>query len=235
MTRSHEEGYILASAIGALLAISIVAAALIGASGDALAASRRAEADATRSALLQSALAVVGTQLVLEPRRRQIGLEGLAVFDVLGEGAMARVTWEARKLDLNRAQPDAIRALLSDRSIETSLRENIVAAVAKSQAAGTAIRLLTDLDLDRSQEDCLATMLTVFGGMDSYDPDLEETDVQVGRPAAGARLTVELALRDQEQEGIAVVILMTRNPNQPFKILDWRQTSSLAGDSCDVT
>lgn len=234
MTTRGEDGYILASAIGVLLAISIVAAALVGASGDALSATRRAEADAQHSTLLQSALVVVGTQLLLEPRRRQIDLEGLASFDVLERRAKARITWEARKLDVNRAEAEAIRTLLNDRDVTTALREKVVAAAARSQAAGTPLRLLTDFGLDRAEEDCLASLLTVFGGLDQFDPEILQATSQIGRPAAGARLTVDLALEGEEQDGLAAVILITRNPTRPFKVLDWRRTSSLAGDPCDV-
>lgn len=234
MKRRGEDGYILASAIGALLAISIVAAALVGASGDALSATRRAEADAQHSTLLHSALVVVGTQLLLEPRRRQIDLEGLASFDVLGSQTKARISWEARKLDVNHAEAEAIRTLLNDRGVKADLRDRVVAAVARSQAAGTPLRLLTDFGVDRTEEDCLATHLTVFGGLDRFDADIQETAIQIGRPAAGARLTVELALEGEEQNGLAAVILITRNPARPFKVLDWRRTSSLAGDPCDV-
>lgn len=234
MSVGREDGYILASAIAALLAISIVAAALIGASGDALAASRRAEADAVRSAILQSALRVVGTQLVLEPRRRQIDLEGRATIDVLGHAVAVEVSWEARKLDINRTEPDAIRELLDDQQLDPDFRSKAVAMSERRQAAAAPLRLLSDLGLNRSEEDCLAEWLTVFGGMTEYDPAIAKETVQIGRPAAGSRLTVRLALKDAAQDGLAAVILMTRNPTDPFKILDWRPTSRLAGDPCNV-
>lgn len=232
--QTREDGYILASAIGSLLAISIVAAALVGASSNALAASKRAEADAAQSSILRSALLVVGTQLVLEPRRRQIDLEGQAIFPVLGQQVTARINWETRKLDINLAEPSVIGAFLQDRGIDASIRNDATAAVAR-RVSGAPARLMSDLGLERSIEDCLATYLTVFGGSTDFDPAAVQEEIQIGRPAAGARLTVDLAIVGHEQEGLSAVILVTRTPATPFKILDWRPTSRLAGDPCDVS
>lgn len=231
---TREDGYILASAIGSLLAISIVAAALVGASSSALTASKRAEAEAAQTSLLRSALLVVGTQLVLEPRRRQIDLEGQAVFPVLGQQVTARISWETRKLDINLAEPSVIGAFLQDRNVDPAIRRDVTAALAR-RGSGTPARLMSDLGLERSIEDCLTTHLTVFGGSADFDPTAPEADIQIGRPAAGARLTVDLAIVGQEQDGLSAVILITRTPAAPFKILDWRPTSRLAGDPCDVS
>ncbi len=232
--QTREDGYILATAIGSLLAISIVAAALVGASSSALVTSKRAEAEATQASLLRSALLVVGTQLVLEPRRRQIDLEGQAFFPVLGQQVTARISWETRKLDINLAEPSVVSAFLQERNVDATIREDVVAALTRRASEGP-MRLVSDLGLQRSVEDCLTTYLTAFGGAADFDPAAAKEDMEIGRPGAGARLTVDLAIVGQEQDGLSAVILLTRTPASPFKILDWRPTSRLAGGPCDVS
>lgn len=234
MNRTGEQGYILASTLVVLLAIGMVASALLGASGDALSRLKRAEADARRDALLESALVIIGSQLPVEPRRRQIDLEGDIALDVFGQPVAARIAWEARKLDLNAADPAALARLLAAHEVPEGTSQKIMAFIREGRAAKTPVRFLADIGLQRAEEDCIAALVTVFGGLAGFDPAMIDEPAPVGRPAVGSRLTVSLALRGHEQDGLAASILVSGKPSEPYRVLDWRPTSSLAGDPCDA-
>ncbi len=88
-----DQGYILASVIGVLLAISIVAAALVGASGEAASRLRRSEVAAGREAILQSAILVLTTQLALDSRRRVLDLDKTSSVQVLDQAVRFRIAF----------------------------------------------------------------------------------------------------------------------------------------------
>jgi len=232
MTAQRDEGYILASAIGVLLAISIVAAALVGTSGESLRRIRRAESAAKLETTLQSALALIASQLVLDPRRREIALTAGTPLTVLGQTINFQIGWESSKLDVNLAEPEIVAARLQGSGLDAKALEATLAAIRHSRATSQPISLLTELKGDQVTQTCLASLLTVFGGQSTFDPKLKGEPPLIGRPAAGSRLAIDLAVSGAEPEGLSTVILITGDPLAPWQVMDWRRSSSLAGEPC---
>lgn len=232
MISQRDEGYILASAIGVLLSISIVAATLVGTSGESLRRIRRAESEAMRETTLQSALTLIASQLVLDPRRRAIDLVADAQLMMFDQTLKYRISWESRKIDVNLAEPEIVEARLRQSSLDAKDREVALAAVRQSRLTSQPIRLLTELKGDQVAQTCLASLLTVFGGQSTFDPTRNAEQSIVGRPAAGSRLAIDLAVSGAEAEGLSTVILITGDTLKPWQVMDWRRSSSLAGEPC---
>ena len=93
MTAQRDDGYILASAIGVLLAISIVAATLVGTAGESVRRISRAESAAKQETTLEAALTLIASQLVVDPRRRAIDLTDGKSPAVLDETIRFRIGW----------------------------------------------------------------------------------------------------------------------------------------------
>ena len=228
----RESGYILASALGVLLAMSIVAAALISASANSLSQMIRAESAAQDETALRSALSIVASQLSLDTRRRELNLSETFSVPVSGREVVGRLSWETDKLDINHANIDAIEARLTDAQLAPDIVEQALSATRKSRADKGAIRLIDDIGLDREGLACAASMLTVFGGRTVYAPDQTQNTSMIGQAAAGSRLSIDLAI--DGRIGLSVVVLMTGDPHSTFRVLDWRQTNGKLGNECDV-
>ena len=136
----RDEGYILASVIGVLLAISLVAAALVGASGEAASRLRRAENQTARQAVLESAILVLTTQLAVDPRRRVLDLDTASSLDVLDQSVKFRIAWETSKLDINRAVPSVIERRLLAAAISGDLRAAVATRIARARADQQTLR-----------------------------------------------------------------------------------------------
>ena len=230
--KHSEDGYILASALAVLLAISIVAAALVSGSVSSLLQVVRAEKTAHQETALRSAVSLVTAQLSVEPARRQLALSENFLVAVSDEDVAVRIRWETAKLDLNRATLEAIETRLEDAEIASDIVELTLAAVRRNKEQKTPLRLLDDLGLDRESEACVASLLTVFGGVDTYASYRRLNDTTIGQPAAGSRLAIDLSIEDRI--GLSVVVLMTSDRLATFRVLDWRETNGSSGDECNV-
>jgi|GEM_PF-5874360 len=236
-----ERGYILASVIGVLLAISLVASALVTVSGEAASRLRRAEDAAKREAVLEAAILVLTAQLAMDPRRRMLDFEEASTLDVLGQSVRFRIAWETNKLDINRADPEAIARRLEVAGAPAELRTSIRARLTAARSSNTPIGLLAGLAPGIAGEDCLASVLTVFGGQESFDPErLGDPDsvgekVPIGRPAVGSRMAIDVAVHGHEADGLSVVMLLAGDSAAPWQVMDWRRSSVLGKEACDET
>jgi hypothetical protein len=235
--KSHrEDGYILASAIAVLLAISLVAAALVSASVDSLRRIQRFEKEIAGDEALRSALLVVASQLSLDPRRRQMALEnGAGSIDLLGHRVGVQVSWENAKLDVNLADRKDVEAALIDASADEYLRKAIGEAIESRRGQKDRISLVDDILPAGADRDCLHSVLTAFGGRAVFDPQAQSGEVQIGRPAAGARLSIDLWLEDRPAQGITSVVIVTGDPKSPIEVLDWRQFRAAGRERCHAT
>ena len=236
-----ERGYILASVIGVLLAISLVAAALVTASGEAASRLRRAEDAAKREAVLEAAILVLTSQLAMDPRRRALDLETISTLDVLGQSVRFRIAWETNKLDINRADPQAVVRRLEVAGAPAELRTSVQARLAAARSSNTPIGLLAGIVPGIAGEDCLSSVLTVFGGQEIFDPEsLGDPDsvgekIPIGRPAVGSRMAIDVAVDGHEADGLSVVMLLTGDSATPWQVMDWRPSSVLGKEACDET
>ncbi len=233
MSPRKEEGYILASALTVLLAISLVAAALVSTSADALRRVKGAEREASADAVLRSAVLIVSSQLAQDPRRRKLQFEGPETIDVFGKTVKAEASFESLKLDINLASPEAIEARLLDAGIAQDTRSGIRAAIQEHRSSKEPVRLLDDIAPAGADRDCLYSILTAFGGRTDYKP--EEQTHGIGRPAAGARLYLEVWTADEPARGLAATVIMTGDPAAPTKVLDWRHIRTKGEERCNET
>ncbi len=231
MNTKASDGYILASAIGMLISISVVAAALVTASGDTLMRVRRMENQASEEAVLQSALTVLLSQLALDPRRRSLPIEGNEIsLKVLERSVHAHVRWETSKLDINHASPQATAQLLADRHIPQRTADRVVATVKHARETNTPVRLLSDLGLSAGEESCVSTLLTVFGGAPDYTSAQAQQSAPIGQPAVGSRMSLDLVATDGNRTGLSTVVLFTGDDTQPVEVLDWRVGAGLGSE-----
>lgn len=228
-----DQGYILASVIGVLLAISIVAAALVGASGEAASRLRRAEDAGTRDAILRSAVLVLTTQLALDTRRRVVDLDKTSGVEILGQTVRFRIAWETNKLDINRADASAVERRLQAAGVSSDLRAAVTARISEARASGKPISLLGNIAPQPTAEDCLASLLTVFGGVADHDPENPGDAGPIGRPAVGSKIALDVAVAGEEAQGLSVVVLLTGDAAAPWQVMDWRPSSVLNGEACD--
>jgi hypothetical protein len=232
MRGREEDGYILASAIAVLLAISIVAATLVSTSVDGLRRVQRMEADARSEAALKSALLLTTSQLAQDPRRRQIRFDAReTTIDVLGQQVGVRISWENAKLDINRADPKALDEALHAAGFEENER-SALRQIIERRRSQMPIALLEDVVPAPEDRECLYSILTVFGGQTEYRAGNRIAEDLVGRPAAGSRLAIDLWLADQPALGKSAVVIMTGDPAAPAKVLDWRQFRAAGGEQC---
>ena len=229
----RDGGYILASVIGVLLAISLVAAALVGASGEAASRLRRAEDQTARQAVLESAILVLTTQLAMDPRRRVLDLDTASSLDILDYLVKFRIAWETSKLDINRAEPSVIERRLAAAAISGDLRAAVATRIARARADQEPISLLNVIASEKAAQDCLGSVLTVFGGVDSFDASNQDDDAPIGRPSVGSKIALDVAIAGHEADGLSVVVLLTGDNISPWQVLDWRQSSVLAQEACD--
>jgi hypothetical protein len=236
MSQRQEDGYILASVLAVLLTVSLVAAALVSTSAGGLKDVKEAEANASADAALHSALLVVSDQLSLDPRRRKLDIDRSdVVIDVLGRKISVRAAWEITKVDVNLANLEEIEEALVAVAATDTVRSEIRAAVQQSRAEKAQIAFLDNILPSLADRDCLHSILTVFGGSPEYRPEDEATPVRIGRPAAGAKVVVEVWLaEDFGQPGLEAVLLMTGDPARPSEVLDWRRIRSGGEERCNV-
>ncbi|CAN0339977.1 unnamed protein product [Phaeothamnion confervicola] len=233
MTSRGEDGYILASALAVLLAISLVAATLVSTSADSLRSVKKSEADAVAESALQSALVLVGSQLALDPRRRQLAFDdNTATIEVLGRSIDVLAAWENAKLDINGALVDDIDEALRNAGVDETERAAIRGSIQGYRSRKEQIPLVDDVLPGSSDRDCLYSLLTVFGGRTDYVADEQAGPVRIGRPAAGARLSVDLWLTDKPEQGIAAVVMMTGDPAAPVEVLDKRKLRAGGKERC---
>ncbi len=231
MTR-QEEGYVLASALAVLLSLSLVAAALVAASSEGRNRSRKAETDAVNNLVLKSAVDVIGSQLAMDPRRRQLATSGdRAVVDVLGRSVDVRLAWDNDKLDVNAAPIESIESLLKDKVPDIGQRNAVLAAIRAKRANLKPARLLDDVLPVEVEADCFHSILTVFGGQAEYSKEITPAR-EFGRPGSGARLSIDVRLADQSGPGLTAVVLMTGDPGAPAKVLDWRASRGSGEEAC---
>jgi hypothetical protein len=235
MTKSGEEGYILASALAVLLAISLVAAALVSTSVDVVRRAKRAETDAAADLALRSAVLVVTSQLSEDPRRRQLAFEGVETIDAAGLIINAKASWESLKLDMNLAPPEAIEQRLQDAGMDQETRSAVLSAIQTHRSNAEPIRLLDDVLPKSADWTCLRSILTIFGGRPDYNPDEQAQVFPIGRPAAGARVSIDAWLANEPAKGVSAIVIMTGNPAAPAKVLDWRRIRTGGEERCNDT
>jgi hypothetical protein len=235
MTKRGEEGYVLASTLAVLLAISLVATALVSTSADTLRRAKRIETDTAAEMALRSAVLVVTSQLSQDPRRRQLAFEGPETIDILSRAIIAKVSWESLKLDINLAPPEAIDQRLLAVGVPLDVRGEILANIQKRRSIKEPIKLLDDVLPKSADQTCLRSTLTIFGGRPEYALGEQASAVQIGRPAAGARLSIDVWLASQPATGINATVLMTGDPGAPAKVLDWRRVRTAGEERCNET
>jgi hypothetical protein len=231
--RRSEDGYILASALVVLLAISLVASALVSTSVDVLRRVRRAETDAAAEMALRSAVLLVTSQLSQDPRRRQLAFDGPETIDVLGQTIEATASWESLKLDINLASLEDIDHRLKDAGIPQDARSEVLNAIQQRRSSSESIRLLDDVLPKTADPDCLRSILTIFGGRHDYAPGEQPMLTSMGRPAAGARLTIDVELANAPRLGVSATVIMTGDPATPAKVLDWKRIRDAGKERCN--
>lgn len=233
MNLRGSEGYILASAIAVILSISIVAAALVGASSESLSRLKQLEEGVTQDAVLQSALSLLSSEIAKDPRRRAVNIGSELTLEVLDRPVQARVAWENDKADLNSADPETVATFLTDRGVSARMASTVLTSMRRARSESRALRLLDDLNLDEPDEACAASLLTVFGGRTDLQGAKSRNPPMIGQPGAGSRLAIELFLPRPARSGLRVVVLMTGDPLHPMEVLDWKRTSGAVGEeSC---
>lgn len=227
----EDDGYILAAALATLLALSLVAAALVSTSSAALQRVKRAETAAADRLALRSAILAAGSQLALDPRRRQLDLEdGQATIVIGSRTVLVSVGWETTKLDANRLPPEGVAQLLSHEGVPALAASHAVDAMAQLSAGKHQALLIDDLGRNPQEAACLNSVLTVFGGQDGSGESGQEGAAFIGQPSPGSRLHINASLNGRQ--GLSSVILMTGDPSAPFGVLDWRPTSGSEMEAC---
>jgi hypothetical protein len=238
MTSRGQDGYVLAGALAVLLTMSLVATALVSSTSDGLKRVRAAEIDAQTELTLKSAIAAAGAQLAADPRRRSMTFENGSETIVVGDASVdVAVSWEALRLDLNRASPDEIAKLLDDVDVDDATRGRIRSAIEAARTRDEVFQLTDEVISLAEAKDapCLEDRLTIFGGSDAYTPS-DEAPALIGRPAAGARIRLKARLQtSSDAPGITAVVLMTGAADAPFKVLDYRPLRVLGGEVCRDT
>lgn len=232
MKASDDDGYIMAAALAALFAMALVAAAMVSVSGSALARTKRIETAAQNRIAVESAIRMVGSQLAMDPRRRQLEVtDGSASVEVGATPVSLNLSWESARMDVNRAPLEEIEDALATADLEMSFRTAILANVRAAQADGVPISLLDDLDLPNGALACAHQHLTTFGGQTETRQVESAQPTAVGRPAAGAKLRID-AWPANGGLGRTAVILMTGDADDPYLVLDWREYRGDGGDAC---
>jgi hypothetical protein len=225
MISSRQDGYVLASALAVLFALSLTAVVLLWMSVDGLSRAKAAETTIRDEAALQSAIFLVGAQLSLDPLYRTMDLrEGAASFTLSGREVSVTLSWESDRLDLNQTSADDVDLALRERVANPQLRERIVRAIRIFKARGGLARLLDDLELDPASIGCANAHLSVFGGRKEFKPG-QSASPGVARPGAGARLRLSARNRNSLR-GLDAVVIMTGSASTPFRVLDWRHITS---------
>lgn len=230
MIQSNEDGYILASALAALFAMSLVAATLVSLSGSALARVKRMETSTQDRYALEAAIRVAASQLAVDPRRRGLSFDdGSAAIQVGDRAIRVDATWETARMDVNRASPEDIDTALRATGLDDEARSHMLAEVRTAQSIGLPLQLLDELNLSPSLLSCANEELTTFGGRTEF-VEAQNIRAITGRPAAGARVRLD-ARPANGGLGRTAVLLMTGDGRDPYRVLDWRE---LRGDPLEA-
>jgi hypothetical protein len=231
-THRGEEGYILASALAALFAMSIVAAALVAASVNELRRVAAAERTAADEAAAEAAIALAADELLRDPRERRLSFDhGAAEVVVNGRAVAVEVGFESDKVDLNYASVDDIDAALVAHDVPESDRLAIRRALDRRGSGG--FKLTDDALAGVEAPECARQALTVFGGRRGWTEADAGATMTVGVPAPGARIWVSA----QVGEGAAArareaVLLITGDPREPVRVMDWRLVRGSREEAC---
>jgi len=237
-------GYVMAAALSALLAMSLVAAALVTVSINELRRVRASEDAAAADALLDAAIVRAASEIARDPRRRIISFEGGGGEMRIGEADVTvRVGWESEKLDVNTADAGAVRAALLGGAVSQSDAADIVERMTDIRAHGQ-VRLIDDMaPPGHVASECAHRLLTVFGGR--AEPSATSSLPAVGddnraapfaRPPPGARLFIRAALDGGVRaRGREAVVLITGDPRAPALVMDVRRVRDVRQEVCDDT
>ncbi len=224
----------MAAALAALFAMSLVAATLVSVSASTVKRAARAEQLAQMELSLESAILLAGAQVVDDPRRRKLSFETASeTVTAGGREITVQVNWDHTRLDANLAPLPEIERYLASRKVDAALRSKIAAALQRSRAAGQPIRSFEQLELDASAEGCARRHLTLVAGMTQW-PDGFEPPSQIGQPAPGSRLHLS-AVDPQTRQALSTLVLITGDPQRPFRVMDWRRHTAGSGDPCHAS
>lgn len=231
MRPEREAGYVMAAALAALLSMSLVAAALVSVSVNELKRVRAAEDAARTDAALDAALVLGLREIAKDPRRRSLAFQGghdAAAVD--GVSVDLAVSWEAERLDVNAAEPEAVRDAMRAAGLGSADVDAILMRLSDARATGTVRDLDAIAPPGFAASRCAESLLTVYGGRAEPGEAAEPSDAPFARPPPGAR--VRLVARRDGRERRAVVI-MTGDPRAPALTLDIKSERATDGEACD--
>lgn len=233
MRRSSEQGYILASTLSALLAMSLVLASMVSVSVDGLRRAKSAERRVAGQLAVDSAVLLLAVELAEDPRRRSLAISDAGEGSItIGDRRVAfKVSWEALLLDLNRADPADIDRALEEAGASPAFRARIGGKLSTSRAGDRPIRLVDDLTQQPDELACLNGSFTVFGGQ-SKPLETDPHKIPIGQPAPGSILRLDVSPSGAAGGGRTMVILMTGNPEASYRTLDVRPLRSTNPEVC---
>ncbi len=157
MSRSGEDGYILASATISMIILGALATGILMIAVGELRRVRAEEERVQMMLLYESVAVLTAAELTKEPdartlrfddARQTLSIEGVS-FDVSLE-------WESEKLDLNYAELDMIETQAQDLLSHTSHVQALMSQVETARESGTPIRLIGDLSFEDARvTECL--------------------------------------------------------------------------------
>ncbi len=222
MSRSDQDGYILASATISMIILGALATGIVMIAVGEL---RRvsAEEDRVQMMLLYESVAVLtAAELSKEPDARTLRFDD-ARQTVSIEGVRFDVTleWESEKLDLNYAELDMIEAQAQTLLNQASDVQALMHQIEQSRQTNTPIRLIGDLSFQNARvTECLRKGFTVFGGRRRFGEGVDREGV-FDRPTPGTR--IRLLTAEQGQNQLAdMVLLMTGDRFDPSRMMEWR-------------
>jgi len=235
-----DSGYVMAAALAALLAMSLVAAALVSVSINELRRVRATEVAVAADAVLDAAIVRAAAEIARDPRRRNITFEGgRGQVTVGASDVTVRVGWEGEKLDVNAADVAVVRAALLGGGVPEAGAAAIADRLRDIRAHGQ-VRLLDDMmPPGLVSSECARQLLTVFGGRAEpmAAPTDDRAEAPFARPPPGARIYVRATL-DGDGQGMGgarareAVLLMTGDPRAPALTMDVRRVRDVRQEVC---
>ena len=222
MSRSDQDGYILASATISMIILGALATGIVMIAVGEL-RRVRAEEERVQTMLLYESVAVLtAAELSKEPDARTLRFDD-ARQTVSIEGVRFDVTleWESEKLDLNYAELDMIEAQAQALLNQASDVQALMHQIEQSRQTNSPIRLIGDLSFQNARvTECLRTGFTVFGGRRRFGEGVDREGV-FDRPTPGTR--IRLLTAEQGQDQLAdMVLLMTGDRFDPSRMMEWR-------------
>ena len=228
----HESGYILVTSLVSVAILGILGSALVSLALTELKRVKQEEERSRHRSLLQAAVTLAASELTKEPDARlhrfddaqdQISI-GTDTFDL-------KLQWESEKIDLNTADLDLIDTKAQEFGIDRSVISELISQLETYRNDNESLRLLGDLDFSAPQAlECLREIFTVFGGR-RFNSETISLDGVFPRPTPGTRLSIFLSQSGTNTIGHAV-ILMTGDPVDPHRVMDWRWIEALPQASC---